>query len=63
MPVENVRIVVTGTPRADREFQVLMVDKREVARLSAEVAKASGQALKDLEAEIRRNAGLTDLSS
>ena len=40
-----------------------MVDKREVARLSAEVAKATGQALKDLEAEIRRNAGLTDLSS
>lgn len=52
MPEQNTRIVVTGTPRADKEFEVLMQERKEGDRVQKkqqrEEEKATSQLKRDL---------------
>lgn len=57
MPEQNTRIVVTGAPRADKEFDVVSNDGKEAQRLAkllATDAEAAERELRRLLRESRR---------
>jgi hypothetical protein len=53
MTVENVRLVVTGQPRIDREMRVVEVSREEALRLAAIMAKDADA----MKREVRRMLG------
>lgn len=50
MPVPNLRVVVIGTPKANEEHTLFILDRAAAEKLAEEAAKATG----DLEAQIAR---------
>lgn len=54
MPVENTRVVITGTPRADKAFEVVEISKKEIQRQAEHLVKDEARAL----AELRRTLGV-----
>lgn len=57
MPAENVRIVVQGVPRAEKEFDLVEVNRAEARRLAELMAKDAEAAKREIE-RISRGAGL-----
>ncbi len=53
MPVENTRIVVIGAPRADKEFEIVEISKKEIQRQAELLVKDEERALRDLERTLR----------
>ncbi len=57
MSMPNVRIVVQGAPRADREFDVVETSKREAERLGQVLQKDASAALAELKRALAGGAG------
>lgn len=53
MPVPNLRIVVVGVPRADKEFEAFEVSKREAQRLARDAERDLERVKRELDAQIR----------
>lgn len=57
MSMPNVRVVVQGAPRADREFDVVETSKREAQRMGELLQKDAAAALADLKRALAGGAG------
>lgn len=55
MPADNVRIVVRGVPRAEKEFSVVEVNRAEAQRLAELMAKDAEKAKREIERILRGN--------
>lgn len=53
MPVPNTRIAVVGAPRADKAFEVVEVNKKEVQRLAEQLVKDEARTLAELGRTLR----------
>lgn len=53
MPQENVRIVVQGTPRAEKEFDLVEVNRAEVERIARVMEKDAAAAQREIEKLVR----------
>lgn len=53
MPLPNVRIVVTGAPRADADFDVVEATRAEATRLARLLATDADRAKRELDAILR----------
>jgi len=57
MPAENVRIVVQGVPRAEKEFSVVELNRNEARRLAQLMEKDAEAAQREIERIVRGEGG------
>lgn len=53
MPAENVRLVVQGVPRADKDFDLVEVNRSEAQRLAQLMEKDAAAAQREIERIVR----------
>lgn len=53
MPVDNTRVVIVGVPRADKAFEVVEINKKEIQRQAEQLVKDEARTLEELRRTLR----------